>query len=318
MISTPTPVIATAPVDTPKIGVWRGAMHLLRASWSIFKVSPEIIWLQGLSAGISLLLTAFIAGGAWWASGIRSFEELEMWVQGASWAYLIPIVLYWVMVMVIGNFFLGAIVSAVLARFSGAQPTVAWSLSQAWKKATPLFYYSLFASTVAIVISIIHYIIEESRLSVAGKFIGHFLTAFAEASVNLVSVFAIPVIMTSEDSVWPIETVKRSARLFAKVWGQELSGGIGLGLIFLLVFLPMLAVSAIVAGYLSFEYGKQTLNITLPIFFIIFLTSSFVLNTLNTIFHVALFQFALTGQSPAQFDSNVLKAAFKPKKKWFV
>lgn len=311
-------VIATS----PKIGAWKGAWHLMRASWSTLKISPEVISLQALSFIVSLVTTAIIGLGIWSISGIRSFTALEHWLNSTastdvSWLWLIPALLYWVLTLSIGNFFSAAIVSAVLERFAGNKPTVNSSLIEARKKIVPILQYSTFMATIAMIFQVIHQVVDESRLPFVGKLLSRLTASLAEFSLNLISVFTIPVIMVSQNILNPIQAIKGSSNLFKKVWGQELTGGISLSLIYTLALIPTFGLSFL-AGILGIVNGAKTLLITVPIVIAWIVISMTVIGTLNIIFHVALFRFATTGESPAQFDKNLLKAAFRPRRKWFV
>lgn len=306
----------TQSITQPKIGTWKGSWHLLRASWSTLKMGPEIIGLQVLSTIAGLILTLALGLLVWLVGDLDSLTKIEAFVNNPSWFWVIPAFLYWATILAVGNFFLGAVVAAVLERFAGNQLSIGASLEKARAKTNLLLQYSLFMATIGTLFQLLRQAIEDSRLPFVGKIVSELASMLAQGSLNLVSIFAVPVIMASKEKKNPIQAIRDSAQLFGKVWGQEITGGINLGLIYLLSLLPIFGL-AILSGILVAEQGIETLFVTLPLLAALTITISMIMNTLNVIYHVALFQFAQTGESPDQFDKNLLLLAFKPKKRWF-
>lgn len=64
--------------------------------------------------------------------------------------------------------------------------------------------------------------------------------------------------------------------------------------------------------------GLDTLFITIPLIVILTIILIGFTSTLNTVFQAALFHFAATGESPKYFDEKLLRAAYRPRRNWFV
>ena len=120
----------------------------------------------------------------------------------------------------------------------------------------------------------------------------------------------------SESDLGPIKAVRKSAGIFKKTWGQNFTASLGMGGVFIVAFLAWVGL-VISAVFLALGVGDWTIWFTAPVLGILLLLMISLFSALNGIFNAALYHFATTGQSPAEFNHNLLMAAFKPKKRWF-
>jgi hypothetical protein len=175
----------------------------------------------------------------------------------------------------------------------------------AWKRADSIVLYSVFAGTVGYVLQIL-----EQRLPLAGK-IGVWLV---NAAWSVATFFAIPVIVTSEVHVGPLDSVRQSVGLIKKVWGESAVSQLAIGLISLLATLVYgfllvgLVVGFAAAGWAPVAIGLSALGF-MGLFALVV-----VFNVLISISKAAVYHYAVTGESPETFNRELLQTAMTPKK----
>jgi len=299
--------------DTPKVGAWKGGFLLARASWSTLKLDKELIAFPVLSA----IVGALIAGtfiGILWITGLVPIDQF----YAASGTYepgsvqIISLVIYGFLMTVlsvaVNNYFGAALIACALHRFRGNDPTVGYGLEKANKRFGSLLGFSLISGTIGYIVKAL-----QKNDSIVSNIIGTIIgVAWAVASL-----FAVPVIVDSEKPVGPIEAIKGSANVLKKAWAQNVVGGLGMGVVFFLLFFAWLLVAVILNG-LAFYTSPYILIGTIPVSIILLIVLNVVTSTLNSVFQAALYYYATSGDSPVNFDKGLLQAAFKPNPKHFI
>ncbi|MEX2008021.1 MAG: DUF6159 family protein [Candidatus Spechtbacterales bacterium] len=312
------PIAGATQQQPHKIGKFKGSFLLLRASWSTLKMDRELLLLPlySMFAGLAVFLVGVAFVVLAMQVGIISYEELEMLFSGTEEPSLAQTALSTGYLFIVGlgvalttNFFTAALVAAALYRFSGGNPTVGYALQKAREHFWAIAAFTLLSWTV---LSALRFISE--RVPFAGKMI----TAFLGVAWSLATMFAVPHIVATSRHVGPLEAVKESAGVFRKTWGENFIGGIGLSVIFAIVLVPV--VLLLIAGpALAVAYGGLfTLIVTAPFAIAVLIALAAGMEAISGIFRAALYHYATTGESPAAFDKELLRAAFKPKKGWFV
>lgn len=300
--------------EAPKIGAWKGGLLLMRASWSTLRMDKEMILLPIYSALAAFGLFIIIGAIAWFSGAIR-YNGLDLASNSMAeplefispWLDALFFFLYYFSAILATNFFTAALVAAALRRFEGGDPTVKYGIGKAAEKFWPIAQFSLLSSSVGTVLRILG-----ERLPLAGRIAAY----IAGAAWSIATVFAIPVIVASDRPVGPVQAVRQSADIFKKVWAKDFTGGISMGLIFLMAVVSLI-ILIVISVILAIMVDFFTLFITLPIIVALLVLIASISSALNGIFHAALYRYAATGESPAQFDKNLLRAAFRPNKKWF-
>lgn len=286
----------------------------MRASWSTLRMDKEMLLFPIYSAFAAFGLFIIIGAIAWFSGAIqyngldlsneRFVEPMEFI---SPWLEAFFLFLYYFSAILTTNFFTAALVAAALRRFEGGDPTIKYGIGKAMEKFWPIAQFSLLSSSIGTILRIF-----EGRLPLAGKI----ATYIAGAAWSIVTVFAIPIIIASDRPVGPVQAVRQSADVFKKVWAKDFTGGINMGLILSLAAIP-LAMLVVISVILALTVNFTTLFITLPIIVALLVLIASISSALNGIFHAALYRYAATGESPAQFDKDLLRAAFRPNKKWF-
>jgi hypothetical protein len=292
-----------------QIGRWQRSKQLTQSAWIVLKLDKKLATLPiiGALAGLGTL----IAGGivviglfAWISnSGNNTFTRNDA---------IIPVVLIVLgIIFVLGQNFIGSLINGAifygaLERFEGRDATLKNSLAAAWQKARPLFWFSLLAGTVGLVLRFI-----ERRLPFAA---GIIVWIFGNAFWSVASLFSIPFIMTEKEPLGPIDATQKSVGLIKKVWGESVLVSIGVGLIglvstlaYLIVGIPLLIATNAVAG----SDGAAGVGF---IEFLGLMALFMILNVLSAIAKTAVFYWATTGRAPANFNQELLRSALTPKK----
>ncbi len=136
-------------------------------------------------------------------------------------------------------------------------------------------------------------------------FFASFITKAVGVAWNLVTFLMLPVIMLEHNGI--IRGVERSWQLFKKSWGEQVVGTVGFDLQGLIIFIPftiaaiMLAVTmdTLQAGIYTFLGGIGLMQV--------------ISSGLHGVWQAALYHYALSKQSPADFIENDFSTAFKSK-----
>jgi hypothetical protein len=293
-----------------KEGKLSTSLKLARAAWRVMKLDKELLGIGAISALVSAILTvAFLVamfviitaanGGHW------EFTSEQMQQAPNGWYYL-ALAAYLFVAYVSANFFSAAISHAAFERFNGNNPTFKSALKAAWSKVRALIVFSAFQATVGTVLNVI-----ADRVPFGGR-VAVWLTG---AAWSVATLFAIPVIVSTGEKN-PLAVVKRSAMTFKDIWGESVFIGLSLGVIGTVITLAsaFLLVSVFLAAIM---FGSLAIGIVLfCLFVLIVIATQIVMSVLKAIVMTAAYYYATTNQLPAGFDEQLIRAMFRPKKKW--
>lgn len=194
-------------------------------------------------------------------------------------------------------FFNAALIGCALIRFSGGNPTVADGFRLSIKNLPQIAAWALVTASVGVVLQLL-----ESRL----QGLARLLTGLLGAAWSVATYFAVPILVV--DGVGPTEALKRSVEAIRKTWGESLVSHAGFG--------ALSALATIVVMPVFFFVGKLAptapeMAIGLAAMAIIWvLLANLVISTLSTIMRAALYIYAVEGEVPDQFDSQLMRNAF--------
>ena len=190
-----------------------------------------------------------------------------------------------------------------MIRLEGGDPTVRDGLEIAFKKLGTILEYAAIAATVGMILKML-----EER---AG-FLGRIVIGLIGIAWNLATYLTVPVLVTKDVSAF--DAVKESASIFRKTWGEQVVGNAGIGFATFMLMAAMVIVSVplfMLAGAIS---PPLVLVVGLSLFGGI-LCLILVSSALNGIYCTALYRYATTGDAGEEFSSQMMEAAFRPKKK---
>jgi hypothetical protein len=208
----------------------------------------------------------------------------------------------WLFVFYVVNFFIVvffnvALVSVAGDRLSGGHATVNDGLRIAWQRSGKIFQWAMLAATVGILLRLL----ERNAGWLARLTAGMFGAAW-----SLACYFVVPVL--AAENLGPMEALERSAQLFGRTWGEELTGGFSFGLIFSLLGLP-----AVLFVFLGWGMGPVEKLGGIAVAVIYLLLLSVISSAVKGVFVAALYHYATTKQATGGFRLEELSTAWRPK-----
>lgn len=268
----------------------RRGWALTKKSWAVLRDHRELIRFP-LYGGVATILMAIIVVGP----GLYLIEDDSI----AAGAPLIVIGLY--LLAVVGTFFSVGLAHCADRIFRGQETNVSEGIGFARSHLRQILGWAALSTTVGVIFSLLE------NQGIVGQIIGRLL----DIGWSLITFLAVPVIAI--EGTGPIETLKRSASLFKDRWGQQVTGNIAIGgAVVLLGLIPaaLLVVAGIAIWASTGFIGALLVLCGIAVFLVALLISS----ALGGIFGVALYHFALEGQSMGGFTPEELQSAVKLKR----
>ena len=207
----------------------------------------------------------------------------------------------WTVVMANATFFV-----ASDSALQGEKITVREAFARVWTKRGPLTFWALFSFTIGQIIRLIG-----EKLGIFGR-ITQFLGGIAW---SLATVFAIPTV--TRHGTGPIQTIKDSANLFKRAWGESLIANFSLGLYSLLLIFATIIGGGLLFGLLG-TLGILTVLTAIglgALMLLVMILGSIYIESLSQIYKAALYRYAETGDYVGPFTPDMFENAFRSKKK---
>jgi hypothetical protein len=269
---------------------------LAKTSWRVLQRDRELLWLPVLSfvtwLAVALLVVVPIlaTGTVEDAAGETQFRLGPLhWVLGfAGYVALAYVTVY----------FRAAILAGADERLGGGDPTLRSALRGASARAGRLLPWAVVTVTVSLVLRAI-----EERAGILGRLVA----GIAGLAWALVTFLVLPVIVVEDAG--PVDAVKRSAELFRRTWGENVTAQVGFGVLGFVAVLPAVAVLGL--GAATGSVALTVLAVAASVVWIAVV--SVVLSALGAVFQMALYRFAVDGRAPAEFAGGDLERAFVPR-----
>jgi len=274
------------------MGKFSNSLELAKQSWGVLVADKELAVFPVMSFVGAAAVTGIVGGAAYVTLDTTTTTAGASELAPTPVTYVVGIVGYLAITFVV-TFFAAALVAGALERFRGGDPTVASSLSTATSRLGPIFLWSMLTGTVGLVLQSI-----EERLG----FLGTIVVRAVGMAWQIVTWLAVPVIV--DQGTGPFVSLKASAGLFKKTWGENLIAQGGLGLLGFLALLPGMAVGVGLLAVLP------VLGVVVLVVWIAFVSTT--VAALNGILRTAIYLYA-TGQPVPQFSAASLAGAFTVK-----
>ena len=279
---------------------------LLQQSFAVLFSDMEMLWLpvySALASGAASLL--LLSGGALIFAdqlitptfGMPRIKHTAVTPGMWAWVFVFYVVNFFVVV-----FFNVALVSVAGDRLAGGHATVNDGLRIAWQRRWKILQWALLAATVGIVLRML----EEKAGWLARLTAGIFGAAWTLACYLVVPVLA-------AEGLGPSDALARSAELFTRTWGEQLSGGFSFGLIFTLLALP-----GVLFIYFATGMGQHAMLIGFGLAVAYWLLLSVVSSAAKGVFIAALYHYARTREATGGFSLDDLAGAWRPKSPYMV
>jgi hypothetical protein len=245
--------------------------------------------------------------GAVYADGsTRSYTSNQnISVRGVRPLALGYFVLMYFVTMFTATFLNVAFYREILNALNGGPVSLAEGVRFAAGKWKIILMWTLFAGLVGFLIKTL-----EQRFGI----IGQWFMRLVGAVWSVACVFAIPVIVTEEETANPVTVLKKSAVTLTRTWGESLIGYVGVslggGIVMLASLLwlgaGMSAAVALHSLWLGIFVGASWL-VGICIF-------SYFMGIASQIFRCALFLYATQGNLPHPYNAEMMALAWKVKK----
>lgn len=277
--------------------------QLVKASWAVLKADKELIWFPIISGATMLLMTIFFLlpiGAILGIFGVMSDSNTVSEVL----AFVLMFLFYLVSNTVV-LYFNTALMGAAMIRLDGGDPTLKDGFRIANERLGKIAMYATINATVGVILQ---------TLRERGGIIGSIVSSIGAFAWGVMTFFVIPILIVKDIS--PIDAIKESTALLRKTWGEQLVGGFGvgtvtglmtLGVILLGMLLGFLAIGVLDSGLL--------LGVVVLLTILAVVAIGIVSSALSSVYRVVVFRFAEYGSAPDDFDIDMIRGAFKEKRK---
>lgn len=283
---------------------------MTKSSWNVLLLDkklllvPLLAFLASLAVFIPYFGIIFLSydmapsgDGSHESGGILEYLMIPFWLS-----------LYLVLGF-ISTFSTAVVIDNALKRFAGQPHSLKGSFRAAWAKKGSLAAFSVLSTTIGLVLGFI-----EERIPFGGKVVAWLVSA----SWTIATLFAIPAILHSKEYIGPFDATKQSIATIKKVWGEGVVSQLAISLIAGITMITLgFAYFAVFVGSLialdPLHYTYAIMPVT-TLFFAVLIGLSIIFNTLIMIARAALYHFAVTGEAPSTFDSELLRSTMTPKK----
>lgn len=271
------------------------SIALAKSSWSVLKTDKELALIPVLSFLATLAVMALAGGGVYFSLTEKVTQPGNSpSVQATPLTYAVGAIGYLAITFVV-TYFAAVLVSGAHQRLTGGNPTLGSAFAQASSRLGPILAWSLLTGTVGLILQAIR-----SRAGI----LGNIVVSLVGMAWEIVTWLAVPVVVV--EGTGAIDSLKRSANLFKKTWGENLIAQAGFGVLGLLLMIPAVVVMLLVGVAIPLA-GLAIAALWVAIV-------SVVLSALNGIYRTALYMYAAGEPATAYFTQEQLEAAFTPKR----
>jgi hypothetical protein len=269
----------------------RRGWALTKKSWALLNEHRELIRFPLYGAVATTLLAIVFLG-----PGLYLLDQDAL-------AGAIPLLVIGVYVLsVVGFYFSVGLAAAANMIFSGQQATVADGLAVARSRFSQICGWAAISTAISVLMGV---------LENQGGLAGQFAARLVGLAWSLVTFLAVPVIAI--EGTGPVQTLKRSASIFRERWGTQITGNIAIGAaIFLIGVLP--GALLIVAGVVLWSSASFLGALLVVIGALVIAIAMLISRALSGVFGVALYRYAVEGQTVGGFTQEELESAVKVKK----
>jgi hypothetical protein len=266
-----------------------------KQSWGVLKSDRSLVIFPILSTIFAILAVVAIWAPTAAISGVLETET----INERDPAYYVAIAATAYVSTFIATFFNVALASCAVRSLRGEDTKVGEGLAAALRLIGAIVGWSLVAATVGLILRLV-----EDRVPAVGKI----AVWIAGAAWAIAAFFVIPVIALEGGGPW--SSLKRSAAVVKARWGEGATGTVAISAVTGLAIGAIVFVGA-VGGFALSGIGLLPLAITVVAIAVAsVIVVSIISSALGGIFRVAVYQYAVTGETPGGFDSKLVQTAF--------
>jgi Family of unknown function (DUF6159) len=273
-------------------GTLARSMQIFKESLAVLKKDKELVLFPVISGVIMIVLTASFFVPIVFLTGIKDGKT------DINPIYYVFLFLFYLIGYFVVIFFNTGLIACAKIRLKGGDPKFSDGMQVAVDNVGKIFGWALISATVGMILQIIR-----ERAGIFGRIAaGIFGMAW-----NLLTFFVIPVMIFENLGV--STSIKKSAQLFKKTWGENVVLRFSVGLV--LFLLGLVGVIPIVLAVLT-----RTAWVIIPVIAVVVIywaALSILGASLSGIFAVALYDYANTGIAPSAYSPDVITGAFEQK-----
>lgn len=282
---------------------WGRSWQLVKASWAVLQADKELLWFPVISGIVTMLISLVMLIPAI-AVSITLFSTGAS--EGVNEAIgFIGLFIFYFVTYGVGIYFNTALVGAAMIRLDGGDPTLSDGFGIANSRLGSILSFAAMSATVGVILR---------TLEERGGIVGDIVSFLGGVAWGLASFLVIPVIVAQDVNAW--QGLKTSASLLRETWGEQITGNFSIGGVFaigyILIILLGIGLSILVGSV--FESTALVIGIvSLVVFALIAL--AVLQGAITGIYQATLYRYAESGVAPDMFDIELIKGAFKPKRK---
>lgn len=269
------------------------SIALGRESFAVIQKDKEIMLFPVLS-GIACILFVGALIIPFAIAGLLYGEALNNPVIIYGGLFLFYLITSFIVV-----FFNTALVTCAHIRLTGGDPTFHDGIRSAMGRIKKIFFWAVISATVGLILSLIR---DNNNI------IGQIIISMIGLAWSLLTYFVIPVMILEDLGIGA--SIKESAALFRKTWGEAIVGPGSISLIFVII-----GIVALAPVFLAGLSGNGTLILAaIAGYILLVVVLAIIASALQGVFNTALYIYAKTGTVPSAFSSDLISNAFIPKK----
>jgi len=269
---------------------------LAKRSWAVLRADRSLAWFPVASGLATIGAAALLFGPAAAIYSSSGSSEAVLIVAAVIGAF----VLTWIAV-----FFNTALAAAVSKSLAGQDTTMNDGFAVARERIGVITQWAIVQATVGLVLTAI-------RQALGDSLIGQVFAGLLSFAWGAATFFVVPVLAL--EGAGPREAFKRSVSVLKARWGEGVVGTVSVSaVVFLVVMLPAIVVGG--AGLALLSAAPAAAGVLFAVAAVGLLIGVVIANTLQSIFRVALFEFATNERAVGGFDPAELEGAFAPKKR---
>jgi len=262
----------------------------------VLRADRSLAWFPIVSGLATLGAAALIFGPAAAIYSSSGSSEVVIVVAAVIGAF----VLTWIAV-----FFNTALAAAASKSLAGQDTTMNDGFAVARARIGVITQWAVVQATVGLVLTAIREALSENLL-------GQIFAGLISFAWTAATFFVIPVLAL--EGLGPRAAFNRSVGVLKARWGEGVVGTVSVsGVVFLIVMLPAILVGVVGASLVSTAPAAGGVLIGVAV--VVLLVGLVVANTLQSIFRVALFEFATHERAVGGFEPELLQGAFGPKRR---
>lgn len=187
----------------------------------------------------------------------------------------------------------------IIQAFNGNRVSFARGFALAMQRLKAILLWSLLAGVIGLIIRKI-----EENVGVVGRWI----MALIGFTWSVASVFAIPVIVRDRDQANPVTTLKTSAGMIKRTWGEGLTGVLSISIVTMGLLVLTLALSIL----LTMIFGRPAFMALTGVAMAVLV---FLGRVVHHIFMCGLYVYASEGVAPAVYDPALMEQGWRVRKK---